>query len=149
MRWEALLWRVWPKLWRMHQSCWFVYHKSTKRVPTADQVTTYNVYSLSHSRTSFFHTADGVSVSSHVLATQAIAAFHVACSRRSDSGVRREESEKKYNKKIRTPPPLFFFSACNFLRSPHDLNACLPFTLFLTIYSGQSYVLYDILLGLN
>ena len=39
MRWEALLWRVWPKLWRMHQSCWFVYHKSTKRVPTVDQVT--------------------------------------------------------------------------------------------------------------
>lgn len=144
MRWEALLWRVWPKLWRMHQSCWFVYHKSTKRVPTVDQVTTYNVYSLSHSRTSFFHTADGVSVSSHVLATQAIAAFHVACSRRSDV----EYGAKKAKKKIRTPPPLFF-SACNFLRSPRDLNACLPLTLFLTIFSGQSHVLYDILLGLN
>ena len=41
MRWEALHWRVWPELWRMHQSSWFVYHKSTKRVPTVDQVATY------------------------------------------------------------------------------------------------------------
>ena len=43
-----------------------------------------------------------------------------ACSRRSDSGVRRQGRERETHP---TPPPRCFFSAQISLRYPHDLNA--------------------------